>query len=308
MLTINSNISSLLAQRNLSTASRSLNKTFARLSSGLRINSSTDDAAGLSIATGLTSQIRGMNQAIRNANDAVSLIQVAEGAMDETTNALQRIRELAVQASSDTYTSSDRGDIWEEVFQLVSEVNRISSDTKFNGKALLNGDYSGGTNGLRFTIGAEAGQTIALTIEAIAASNLGIGADSMMGASNITALIASGIETFYMGGGEGTSQGFSNAGQVSLANYVVGLVDSALDSVSDIRSDLGSVQNRLEATISSLANVSENTQAARSRIMDADVAAETANLTRQSILQQAGIAILAQANQQPQLILRLLSI
>ncbi|MGN7612608.1 flagellin N-terminal helical domain-containing protein [Magnetococcales bacterium HHB-1] len=306
-ITINSNIASLVSQRNLQASTRGLNKSFGRLSSGLRVNSSTDDAAGLSIATGLTAQIRGMNQAIRNTNDAISLIQVAEGAMDETTNSLQRIRELAVQASSDTYTSTDRGDIWEEVVQLVSEINRIASNTTFNGKTLLNGNFSGATSGLRFTIGAEAGQTIALNIDAIAASNLGIGADSMMGASNIAALTTSGIETFYMGGGEGTSQGFSNAGQVSLANYVVGLVDSALASVSDIRSGLGSVQNRLESTISSLANVSENTQAARSRIMDADIAQETSQLTKQSILQQAGVAILSQANQQPQLALMLLS-
>ncbi|MGN7612611.1 flagellin N-terminal helical domain-containing protein [Magnetococcales bacterium HHB-1] len=305
-LTINSNIASLISQRNLQSSTRSINKSFGRLSSGLRVSSSTDDAAGLSIATGLTSQIRGMNQAIRNTNDAISLIQVAEGAMDETTNSLQRIRELAVQASSDTYTSTDRGDIWEEVVQLLSEINRIASTTTFNGKTLLNGNFSGATSGMRFTIGAEAGQTIALNIDAIAASNLGIGADSIIGSTDYANLEASGIETFYMGGGRGTSQGFSNAGQVSLANYVVGLVDSALASVSDIRSGLGSVQNRLESTISSLANVSENTQAARSRIIDVDIATETSNLTRQSILQQAGTAILAQANQQPQLALLLL--
>ncbi|MBF0187060.1 MAG: flagellin FliC [Magnetococcales bacterium] len=285
-LTINSNIAAMVAQRHLQGSTRSLNKTFQRLASGLRVNGSTDDAAGLSIATGLTAQVRGMNQAIRNTNDAISLIQVAEGAMDETQTALQRIRELAIQAANDTYTTSDRSDIWDEVNDLVSEINRIATSTKFNSKMLLNGAYSTSSSGLRFQVGAEAGQTIRLTVDTVESSAIG------MVSTDVWSV--------------GTMEVAGNFSAQQKANSIVIMVDSALASVSDIRAGLGSAQNRLESTISSLANVSENTSAARSRIMDADIAMETSNLTRNSILQQAGTAILAQANQQPQLALLLL--
>lgn len=283
-LTINSNITALTAQRHLNTASNKLGKTFERLSSGLRINSAADDAAGLAISTRMSSQIRGQNQAIRNANDGISLIQVAEGALEETTNALQRMRELAVQAASDTYTTSDRGDLWTEINQLVSEIDRISSSTEFNDQNLL------GTSTdiqLKAHIGADAGQTITLTVENAGASAIGVHGSNIITTASMEAI--------------GTVSGQSQA------NAVISMVDTAISSITDIRATLGATQNRLESTIASLSNVVENTEAAKSRIMDADIAAETSALTRNAIIQQAGTAVLAQANQQPQLALRLLS-
>lgn len=288
-LTINSNIASLTAQRHLNKSSGALSKTFARLSSGLRVNSAADDAAGLSISTRMTAQVRGLNQAVRNTNDAISMVQVADGALDETVNALQRMRELAVQAASDTYTTSDRSDLQTEVHQLISEIQRISYTTEFNDQILLGGSTNGisvaGNYSMKVMVGADAGQTIDITINAIAVSALGISLDG-------TALHFSGIN-----GGEGGA---------SFAASAITTIDTAIASVSDIRASLGAVQNRLESAINSLTNVSENTQAANSRIMDADIAKETSALTRNAILQQAGTAILAQANQQPQLALLLL--
>ncbi|MGN7610805.1 flagellin N-terminal helical domain-containing protein [Magnetococcales bacterium HHB-1] len=284
-LSINSNVASLNAQSRLNKASSALGTSFKRLSSGLRVNSSKDDSAGMSISNRMTSQIRGLNQAVRNANDSISMVQVAEGALDETTNSLQRMRELAVQASNDTLVTSDREDIWKEMNQLLSEVNRIAEQTTYNGQTVLGS--AGGTDfSATLQIGNNANQTFDLTINTAYASNLGLTQESVYTTTNYTALDAS--------------------GQQSVANYVISKLDSALDSVSDIRADLGSVQNRLESVITNLTNVSENTSDSRSRIMDTDIASETSNLTRNSILQQAATAILAQANQQPQIALQLL--
>ncbi|MBF0422910.1 MAG: flagellin FliC [Magnetococcales bacterium] len=274
-LAINTNISSINAQRQLTKSTNALGKTFERLSSGLRINRSADDAAGLSISTRMTAQVRGVTQAVRNANDAISLIQVAEGALNETTSALQRIRELSVQAANDTMTSTDRRDVQREINQLLSEIDRIANTTNFNKVNLLSGTYA---TGKKFQVGADGGQTIQMSIrKATTLSMMSVAAGATINVS---------------------TQGS--------ANLAIGRIDSALDSVSDIRARLGAYQNRFEAVINNLNGIVENTTAARSRIMDADIAAETANLTRNSILQQAGTAILAQANQQPQIALRLL--
>ncbi len=269
------NVASLTAQRNLMRSTSALGTTFQRLSSGLRINGAKDDAAGLSISTRMTAQIRGLNQAIRNANDAISMAQVAEGALDETTNALQRIRELSVQSANDTLTTADRRALQKEVNQLLSEIDRIAVQTEFNNQVLLSGGWEAGK---KFQVGANAGQTIQMSV-------LRTTTISLISLDLATTL---GIST-----------------QVS-ATSAIARIDSALDSVSDIRASLGAYQNRFEAVIANLTNVSENTAASRSRIMDADIAAESANLTRNAILQQAGTAILAQANQQPQLALQLL--
>ncbi len=274
MFSINTNVQSLHAQRSLLHSTNTLGTTFKRLSSGLRINSAKDDSAGLSIATRMTAQIRGTNQAIRNGNDAISLLQVAEGALDETTNALQRMRELAVQAANDTYTSGDREDLQLEVNQLMSEIDRIANNTEFNNNVLLDGNFSG----KNFHVGPDAGQNITLSIE------------------NAKTSAILGIAT-------GATLGISTQGS---ANAAITTVDNALDSISDIRAGLGAYQNRFESVIANLSNVVENTAAARSRILDADIAAESANLTKNAILQQAGTAILAQANQQPQIALQLL--
>jgi len=277
-LSITTNVQSLNSQRGLLRATNNLGETFKRLSSGLRINAAKDDSAGLSISTRMTAQVRGTNQAVRNANDAVSLLQVAEGALDETTNALQRMRELAVQSANDTYVGGDRDDMQLEVNELINEIQRIADNTEYNDQVLLSGGYAGGSTGIKmFHVGADADQTIQVTI----------------GSAHTTAL---GVNALSVG---------ADAGQ-SGANTAITTVDAALDSVSDIRATLGSFQNRFESVIANLSSVSENTVSARSRIMDADIAAESANLTKNAILQQAGTAMLAQANQQPQIALQLL--
>ncbi|MBF0124009.1 MAG: flagellin FliC [Magnetococcales bacterium] len=274
-IVINTNMPSIQSQRYLTRSTMALSKTFERLSSGLRVNHAADDAAGLSITTRMTAQVRGVNQAMRNANDAISLVQVADGSLEETNSALQRIRELTVQAASDTYTSTDRADIQKEVNQLVSEIQRIASQTSFNKQGVIDGTYSS----KKFQIGAYNGQQLSITIGAATAAGLGITAlsNTISGAtaSAITALIAN--------------------------------VDNAINSVAVIRSQLGAYQNRFEAVVANLGTMSEGISAARSRVLDADIAAETAALTRNSILQQAGTAMLAQANQQPQIALQLLA-
>ncbi len=277
-LTINTNVASLNAQRNLSNSQGALNKSMQRLSSGLRINSAKDDAAGLAISDRMTSQIRGLNQAARNANDGISLAQTAEGALQETTNILQRMRELAVQSANDTNTDADRASLDAEFAQLVSEIDRIADTTSFNGKVLLSGGFSAAANAAVFQVGANAGQTISVNIGRATASFLG-NTNSMAGA--------------------GVSTRASASGAIANIDYAIGQVDST-------RGALGAVQNRFESTIANLSNVSENLSAARSRILDADIAAETSAMTKFNILQQAGVSILAQANQAPQLALSLL--
>ncbi len=277
-LTINTNVASLNAQRNLAQSQGSLNKSMQRLSSGLRINSAKDDAAGLAISDRMTSQIRGLNQAARNANDGISLAQTAEGALQETTNILQRMRELAVQSANDTNTDDDRASLDAEFSQLIEEIDRIADTTSFNGKVLLSGGFSGAANAAVFQVGANAGQTIAVTIGAATTGNLGSG-------TNISATGVSSRDA---------------------AGSAISLVDAAIGQVDTIRGDLGAVQNRFESTIANLSNVSENLSAARSRILDADIAQETSDMTKYNILQQAGVSILAQANQAPQLALSLL--
>lgn len=281
-IVINTNLASINAQRQLTKSSDVLGKTFEKLSSGLRINRAADDAAGLSISTRMTSQVRGTNQAIRNANDAISVVQVAEGALDETTNALQRMRELAVQGANDTLVGGDREDLQREITQMVYEIQRISTQSKFNNQKVVNGSFLT----KKFQVGPDGGQTITMSILGASVAKLGVNSTQAW-------LYSAALAT-------------SGAKLQSLANRLISRVDAALDSVSDIRSTLGSYQNRFEAIISNLSSMVENTMSARSRILDADIATETANLTRNSILQQAGTAILAQANQQPQIALQLL--
>lgn len=269
-IVVNTNVASLNAQRNLSSSQLSLNTSMRRLSSGLRINSAKDDAAGLAISDRMTSQIRGLNQAVRNANDGISMAQTAEGALQETTNLLQRMREIAVQAANDTNTTEDRASLDAEFQELVNEIDRISTDTQFNNKNLLDGTSSGNL----FHVGANEDQTISLSISAMASSDLGVGSSDVTNQAN--------------------------------ANSAITAIDTAIESVDTERGALGAIQSRLESTIANLSNVSENISASRSRIVDADIAMETSAMTKSNILQQAGISVLAQANQQPQLALSLL--
>ena len=270
-MTINTNIASLNAQRYLGQSQGLLSKSLSRLSSGLRINSSADDAAGLAISNRMTAQIRGLNQAVRNANDGISLVQTAEGALNEATNVLQRIRELAVQAVNDTYSNSDRSSLNTEVSALKSELDRIANNTEFNSTTLLNGDY---TTTKTFQIGANKSQTVGLTIKSVMAVDLYVNDISVTSAAAATSALSK--------------------------------IDKALDSISDIRAGLGAMQNRFSSTVSNLQNVSENLSASRSRILDADFANETAEMTKAQILIQSGTAMLAQANQLPQQVLSLL--
>jgi len=274
-LTVNTNIASLNAQRNLTTTQTQLNKSLQRLSSGLRINSAADDAAGLSISEGMRSQIRSMNQAVRNANDGVSLVQTAEGALNEVSNILVRMRELATQSATGTVSSEQRAYIDNEFTQLKNEIDRISSATQFNGTNLL-ANASGATVSFQVGAGATANDVISVTISASSASSIGVGTASVSGATGASATAA------------------------------LTAIDSAITSVSNIRGTLGAIQNRLQSTINNLQVSVENLSAAESRIRDVDVASETAAMTRAQILTQAGTSILAQANQTPQSALSLL--
>ena len=244
-----------------------------RLSSGLRINSAKDDAAGLAISERFTAQIRGLNQGVRNANDAISLAQTGEGALGEITPALQRIRELAVQAVNSTNSDDDRLSLQQEVSQLQAEITRVAG-TKFNGVEIV----GGGATSFKFQVGANAGDTITVTTTNITSTTTGY-------ASVVTN---------------------GNVSVVADACALITAVDGYLDSVNSTRATLGAVQNRFEAVVRNGQNVAENLTASRSRIQDADFALETAALTRAQILQQAGIAMLSQANAQPQSVLSLL--
>ncbi|MEO5328732.1 MAG: flagellin FliC [Magnetococcus sp. THC-1_WYH] len=292
-LTINNSIASINARRQLEKHTLQLSKTFARLSSGMRINTSQDDAAGMAITNRMVAQIRGMNVAIRNANDGISLSQVAEGALDETQNALQRMRELAIQAANSTYSSTDRANLSAEFKQMLEEVQRISATTTFNNNILLGGSKNGmyGTSFQgTFHVGANAGQTITVRFSQMNISALGL--VKLHTKTTVTSAIAASAQL--------------SIGVAAKAGSALYFIDSALDKVSSFRATLGALQSRFETVISSLSNTVENTDAARSRIQDADIATETANLTKYTILQQAGVAILAQANQQPTIALALL--
>lgn len=383
---INTNIASLNTQRNLSASQASLNTSIQRLSSGLRINGAKDDAAGLSIATRMDSQIRGQQVAVRNANDGISLAQTAEGALTSVTDSLQRMRELAIQSSNSTNTQVDRDALNSEVTQLKAEIERVANQTSFNGTKLLDGSFSGA----QFQVGANANETIGVSsitdvnlavlggtsnvatgsasaslitdLTALAAGSVtiqgtnataidigpiaaagsaaeragqlvnainqvsaqtGVGANYDNATGNITLQSSSGNITFGGTADDATQTGFTNttgtitaATQTGVSNLnvssfassqlAVTQIDNALKQVNSARADLGAVQNRFTSVVSNLQTSVENLSASKSRIMDADFASETANLTRGQILQQAGTAMLAQANSLPNGVLSLL--
>jgi flagellin len=278
-MSINTNVQSLNAQRNLGTSQSSLSTTMQRLSSGLRVNSAKDDAAGLAIAERMNAQVRGMNVAVRNANDGISLSQTAEGALGKIGENLQRMRELAVQAANDTNGTADRGSMDKEFKQLAEENARVIKNTKFNGQELLTG--SGGNAGtFQFQIGSNTASDNQISIT--------------------TSDLANAMGTAV----QGTAASLGTTASTALA--AVTALDGAIDAVNGKRADFGASQNRFDAVISNLQVASENTASARSRITDADFASETANLSRAQILQQAGTAMVAQANQLPQGVLALL--
>ena len=278
-MTIQTNVASLNAQRNTANSAASLSTTMARLSSGLRVNSAKDDAAGLAIADRMNTQVRGMNVAIRNAGDGMSMAQIADGGLSGINDMLQRMRELAVQASNSTNQSSDIGKLDKEYQELGKEVTRMIDATQFNGESILKS-----TAGFTFQIGANTDS----------ANQITVGSASVNVASGDLAVVTTGASKALV----------TTAAAGNTAN--IDALDKALTVVNDTRANLGAVQNRFENTISYLRTAVENQSAARGRIMDADFASETANLSRSQILQQAGTAMIAQANQLPQGVLSLL--
>ena len=370
--TVNTNVMSLNAQRNLTRSDGMLQTALQRLSSGLRINSAKDDAAGMAIAQRFTTQIRGLNQAVRNASDGISLSQTAESALDELTNNLQRIRELAVQSANVTNSASDRAALDAEVQQRVAEIDRIAVQTSFNGVNVLDGTFGSAT----FQVGANIGDTITISLSiGVRTSQVGYTAtvtesgafDTSGGTSDVDITLGDPLAvppntTSFTFAQDATRQdvvdqvnaanvdglsafiddagliqfvsdqditlagaGLANIGHAAAttaidatgldslsiatvdgANVAMAKIDASLVTVNALRGDLGAVQNRFESTIVNLQTVSENLSASRGRIMDADFAAETANLTKAQILQQAGVAVLAQANAVPQTVLGLL--
>ncbi|WP_339726258.1 flagellin [uncultured Paraglaciecola sp.] len=271
-LFVSTNVSSLNATRQLFTSNNNLNTAFERLSSGFRINGAKDDAAGLQISNRLTTQVLGLDQAVRNANDGISLSQTIEGALAETTTALQRIRVLAVQSQNGINSSADRVALQKEVTALKNEMSRIASTSQFGGVNVLDGAFSS-----RFLVGANAGQTISVNIErsgGFGASGLFVADTSVLTEAQASAALTS--------------------------------ISEAISIIDAQRADLGAIQNRFQSTIRNLSNISENVSAARSRIRDTDFATETAELTRWQIIQQASVTVLGQANQRPQAALQLL--
>jgi flagellin len=280
MSVINTNVKSLIAQNAMTVNNRSMDKAMQQLSTGKRINSAADDAAGLAIGNRMTAQIRGLNQAVRNANDGISMLQTAEGATQEITNMLQRMRELAVQAANDTYQSSDRSSLNNEVAALSAEITRISDNTEWNGMKLFTatnassgGIGSAGVVTLQVGIGSSAGNQFTVTLNDIDG-----------------ALSLSGIDLTTRSG----------------ATAALDTLDEAIATVDTDRAAFGATMNRLTYAIDNLSNISQNAQASRSRIMDTDYAQATTELARSQIIQQAATAMLAQANQAPQSVLSLL--
>ncbi|MBA6114559.1 flagellin FliC [Pseudomonas putida] len=280
-LTVNTNTTSLGVQKNLNRASDALSTSMTRLSSGLKINSAKDDAAGLQIATRMTSQIRGQTMAIKNANDAISIAQTAEGAMQEQTNILQRMRELAVQSRNDNNSEDDRAALDKEFQSMLKEIDRIAGSTQLNGKNLLDGT----AGDMTFQVGSNTGSDNQITISLSDALNT-TGALSGLASQNITGANSSAAEATF--------------------TAAMSAIDDALNAINSTRADLGAVQNRLTSTINNLQNINENAEAARGRVQDTDFAAETAQLTKQQTLQQASTSVLAQANQLPSAVLKLL--
>jgi len=271
-LTVNTNVSSLNAQRNLTKSGQGLATSMERLSSGMRINSAKDDAAGLQISNRLTTQINGLAVAQRNANDGISMAQTAEGALQESTSILQRMRELALQSANGSNSAEDRTSLNKEVLALQSELTRIAETTSFGTKKLFDGNFTD----VQFQVGVNATENIKFSLTNVDAATLGVANPTV----NVT-----------------TVAGSENS---------LNLIDLAIGKVDSLRADLGAVQNRFSHTINNLANVQENVSASRSRIQDTDFAVETAEMTKNQILQQAGTSILSQANQIPQAAISLL--
>jgi flagellin len=287
MAVVNTNIAASIAQAALVRNERALGSAMEQLSSGKKINSAADNASGLAISSRMTSQIRGLDMAVKNANDAISMVNTAEGALDEVTAMLQRVRELAVQSGTGTTSAKDRTYLNEEYKALMAEIDRIADNTEWNGRKILNGTAGGASSTVAFQVGSGAKQTISLSFGNFTNAS-GKTMNSLTPASAMTLSTA------------------TIASAISMGSSVITAADVAIAAVSTQRATFGAISNRLEHAIDNLTNVSTNTQASRSRILDTDYAAATSELARTQIIQQAGTAMLAQANQLPQTVLALL--
>jgi flagellin len=319
-LQINTNIAAMNAYRNLSSTQSSMSTSLERLSSGLRINRAADDAAGLAISEKLRSQANGLNQATSNAQDGISLIQTAEGALNETHSILQRMRQLAVQSANDTNSGSDRTAIQSEVDQLAKELNRIGNTTQFNGANLLQGNAPdaatastvGGTKNVTFQVGANSGQTLTVNIGDSRGGALGVafttaGIQAVAASAGPPAVTAAPAVPQPAGATyDENAVGIDVSSSQAAASSALTAIDTAIGKVSTQRASLGAAQNRLQHTVNSLSVAAENASAAESRIRDTDMAKEMTSFTRSQILSQAGVSMLAQANSAPQSVLKLL--
>ena len=303
MTVINTNVAASITANALTKNERAMSQAMERLSTGQRINSASDDAAGLAISSRMTSQVNGLNMAVRNANDAISMVQTAEGAIGEIVNMLQRMRELAVQATTGTMNSTDKAAADVEFEALDAEILRVSQNTEWNGTKLLDGSLNASA-ATAFQVGANASQTISVTFSDFSTEGVGSISDQTTD-SLITTGTLVGLTNSSIGSG---TVGTDLAGLdiTSSANAAITALDFALDKTHSHLATLGSVINRLEYAADNLANVSQNTSASRSRVLDADYASETTELARTQIIQQAATAMLSQANQQAQTVLALL--
>ena len=290
MAVVNTNANASIAQNALARNERAMNTAMERLSTGQRINSASDDAAGLAIGSRMTSQIRGLEVGIRNANDAISMISTADGALIEVTNMLQRMRELALQASNGTTTNADRNYLSAEYVNLAAEIERIAQNTQWNGGDILDGTANGTSGTVAFQVGANGGQTVTV--------------DFGIATSGVVATVSGMMET-VASAAPNLSAG-TTASAITKGSSAITALDEAITSVNSQRATFGAAMNQLTYAVDNLANVKVNSEAARSRILDTDYAKETSELARTQIIQQAGTAMLAQANQLPQTVLSLL--
>ncbi|WP_130537794.1 flagellin [Thiomicrorhabdus indica] len=309
-MVINTNMASLNAVRTLDSTSRQQSDAMERLTSGLRINKSADDAAGLAVATGMTTQIMGTDQAIRNANDSIGMLQTLDGATEEVMDMLQRMRELGIQSMNGTYNDDNRLQMQAEVKQLQSEIQRIADTTKFNGMNIMNSS-SFGSAAVAATFATTSAGALSVAGDNASAFKAHVGWEAgsdnriavpLLNFSSLSAIQA----TVRLHSTGAAGSGLTYGSGVAIASQAVAVIDTAISVLNNMRSNWGALQNRLESTVSNLQNVNENINASRSRIMDADFAQESANLARTQVLQQAGMSMLSQANQQSQQVMSLL--
>ena len=304
MPAINTNVAALFAQQSLKVNERNQSNAMRQLSTGSRVNTAADDAAGLAIGQSMTSQVKGLNQAVRNLNDGINMMQTAEGALGETSNMLQRMRELAVQSMNGTYSGAQRGYMDTEFKALSSQIGKIAEATKWNDTALLEGT---GSAGFTYQAGMSNGQTVVVSIIAMNIGGLGLSSDIAFAQASVAINGVDENGTVWAVSRASTTIGVPTIMNVSLAKTSLGLIDTAIEKINTQRAKIGAGINQMTYAVDNLSNVAANTAASRSTIMDTDYATASTQLSKTQIIQQAATAMLAQANQQPQAVLSLLN-